>query len=583
MNSSTPTTAILCCACIRPLKTNTFGANRQQLEGYGLAERVTELNTAGVQLAREAASAADHQAPPLVLASIGPTPGITEDTAAITDCYAEQVAALIAAQPDALLLETFGSLAQLTALIALIQRHEHAPPIITEIAFECDPDGGSNIAPTDFLDAVADCGVAVAGVNCCAPWDARTFVDRAETHPAVARGDLLLAAMPNAGGFQRIGNRFMTSVNPEFMGRLAREFGDRGVRLIGGCCEVNPPNIREMYGYLRSRRSGSVVSAAAPAAHSPAGPAEKRQNGRFSEKLFNDEFVVSVEQLPPRGTAPSVIERKLAFAGELADSGLVDALDITDGSRGIPLMPPWAFAERIRQRLDAPGALELIPHFTARDLNAMGIQSRLIGYHATGIHNVLFITGDPPKMSPTYPASTAVFDADSVEMLRLAHQNLNAGVDFGGRPLGRHADPRTHFTLGTGFEPEAVDSARELARLEAKLAAGCDYLMTQPAFRREPLAVLDPYRARVRVLVGVMILTGLEYAERMARVPGVTVPDAVFARLRAFSDPADQAKAAIELAADQVRWVKESGWAGVYVMSPASTRPILDVLRAGLG
>ena len=42
-------------------------------------------------------------------------------------------------------------------------------------------------------------------------------------------------------------------------------------------------------------------------------------------------------------------------------------MDVTDGSRGIPLMPPGDFINVIRQRLDWNGengdGLELIPHF----------------------------------------------------------------------------------------------------------------------------------------------------------------------------------------------------------------------------
>ena len=95
----------------------------------------------------------------------------------------------------------------------------------------------------------------------------------------------------------------------------------------------------------------------------------------------------------------------MQLIGELATSGLADALDLTDGSRGIPLMPPGDFIHLIRHRLGwkTEDALELIPHFALRDLNTMGLQSRLIGYWANRIHNVLLITGDPPKMSPTYP------------------------------------------------------------------------------------------------------------------------------------------------------------------------------------
>jgi homocysteine S-methyltransferase len=226
--------------------------------------------------------------------------------------------------------------------------------------------------------------------------------------------------------------------------------------------------------------------------------------------------------------------------------------------------------------------LELIPHFTSRDLNVMGLQSRLIGYWGRRIHNVLFVTGDPPKMSPTYPRSTAVFDLDSVAMIYYTRSCLNAGVDFGGQPLGKHRDPRTHFTIGAGFEPEALDREREQDKLQRKIANGADYLMTQPAFRYEPLAALEPFRSQVGVFVGVMVATGLDHVRRIGQVPGVVVPDEVYARLGKYEKPEDQAEMGKEIAVEQVRWVRRQGWAGLYLMSPAAHQPVLEVLRAGL-
>ena len=549
------------------LKTNTFGANRYQLRQFGMEQRIAELNRAGVNLARTAGPA-----PVFVLASIGPAAQPITTPAAIADCYREQIESVIAAGADALLLETFTSQPQLELLIALIRSIPAAPPIIAEMTFNQD------MVPPAFVRHMAEIGAAVAGVNCCAPWDANAFVE------AVTNAPLPLVVMPNAGGFQRIGNRFMSSVNPEFVGRLARSFLDRGVRLIGGCCEMHPPHIREMHNYLRSRQAGVTVAAGAiKPAHPPAGAAEKTPNGPFSEKLKAGQFVVSIEMLPPRGTDARLSAGKIEFIRQLADCGLADAVDFTDGSRGIPLMAPGDFIHLVRDRLAwASDRLELIPHFTGRDLNLMGIQSRLIGYHANGIHNVLFITGDPPKMSPTYPRSTAVFDLDSVALVRLTQSCLNAGVDFGGAPLGKQADPRTHFTIGTGFEPEAVDRQRELERLRQKLANGADYVMTQPAFHHDALTALAPFRRHCPILVGVLILTGFDQARRLAQVPGVVLPDAILQRLAAKSAPGDQAKIGQEIAAEQVRWLRREGWSGLYLMAPGSTAGIRAVLQAGL-
>ncbi len=117
-------------------------------------------------------------------------------------------------------------------------------------------------------------------------------------------------------------------------------------------------------------------------------------------------------------------------------------------------------------------------------------------------------------------------------------------------------------------------------RLDQKIENGADYVMTQPAFRFEPLTVLEPYRDRIPILVGVMILTSLAHAERMAQIPGVTVPAEILERLAAVDDPADQAQVGIEIAVDQVQRVVREGYAGLYLMSPGSADATVEVLRA---
>ena len=576
----------------RCLKTNTFGANRQQLRPFGLEGRVAALNRAGVQVARGAIAAYQAQArapgPFFVLASVGPTASPLATADAVAECYREQLETLAAAGADALLLETFSSLPQLELLVGLIKSLPRMPPVIAEMTIRgasagqpLEPD------PVTFVNRMAALGVAVAGVNCCAPWDADVFVDAVRDTAPVRSGALQLVVMPNAGGFQRIGNRLMTAVNPEFAGKMARSLSDRGVRLVGGCCEMHPPHISEMHNYLQSRSAGDRVTAVAAASTlTPVGDETKSGNGRFSRKLKAGKFVVSIEALPPRGTDDSVTQRKVEALAGLAASGLIDAVDFTDGSRGIPLISPGDYIHLIRERLGWTAAtgdtVELIPHFTGRDLNVMGVQSRLVGYHANRVHNVLFVTGDPPKMSPSYPRSTAVFDLDSIAMIRLTHSCLNAGVDFGGVPLGKQADPRTHFTIGAGVELEAQDMKRELARLQQKLDSGADYIMTQPAFRPEALAPLEKFRGRKPFLIGVMVLTSFEQAQRAAQVPGVVIPDSILQRLGALPSVADQTKAGREIAAEQIRRLVREGWAGVYLMSTAAGSGTVEVLRAGL-
>jgi homocysteine S-methyltransferase len=566
------------------LKTNTFGANEASLARLGIVDRADEINRAAVRLARAsieqiAAAEAGDSPQRFVLGSIGPVFG--DET--IEAIYGSQLRALIEAGVDALLFETFESLESASAVVRYANRIEGCPPIVLHMSlWQHGNDGTWNIEPAEYVAEAVEAGASVVGVNCLAPWEAEAFVRSARKIPAVKSGAVMLSAMPNAGGFERIGHRFMSRVNPEFLGRTARTLSEDGARLIGGCCEVHTDHTREMSAFLKSRQAGIAQPVSASAEREPVGPERKRANGPFSDKLFAGEFVVSVEMLPPRGTEPRLLQAKAELVQALASGGRVDAVDVTDGSRGIPLMPPGDFIQAIQEispDLARTRPIEFIPHFTARDLNLMAVQSRLIGYHARNIHNVLFITGDPPKMSPTYPRSTAVFDLDSVRMIELAHRNLNAGVDFGGQPLGRQPQPETHFSIGTGFEPESLDPAGEMAKLERKLAAGVDYVMTQPVFNWDALEQLREVRKRSRILVGVLVLTSLAHAERFAQVPGVRVPPDVFAHFARFSDEADQRKLGLELAVSHAQRVSDEGWAGLYLMSPASPQSLPLVLE----
>jgi homocysteine S-methyltransferase len=581
----------------RCITTNTFGANPTYLDPFGEGVRLAELNRAGVRIAREAIAAFKEQTglagPFFVMGSVGPTRTETERADQVPAIYTTQIETLARAGVDVLLFETFSSLDHLTALIALAHRLAPRIPVVAAMAVRLNPDGSAwGQDSVTFATSVVESGADVIGVNCCAPWEATAFYEAVQSLPAVKERRVVVSAMPNAGGFQRIGHRYMTHVNPEYMGKFARTLASKGVGMVGGCCEVHPNHIAEMNNYLHSVTAGSPAGAAiAPAitthARKPAGDEVKKANGPFSLKVKTGQFVVSVEMLPPRGTGAQLLRSKTDFVRELSESGLADSVDITDGSRGIPLMSPGDFIGVVREALSWTSAtgdrLELIPHFTTRDLSVMGLQSRLIGYHARRINNVLFITGDPPKMAPAYPRSTAVFDMDSIALIRYANSYLNSGVDFGGEPLGRQADPRTRFTIGSGFEPEAVNQEREVERLRRKIDAGVDYVFTQPVFRRAALDILGPFRGKVPIMVGVMVLYGLEHANRIAEIPGVVVPPEVLRKLARYDSADDQARVGQDLAIEHARRAREDGWQGLYLMSPSSHRPVLPVLRAAFG
>ncbi|MDP6667674.1 MAG: homocysteine S-methyltransferase family protein, partial [Dehalococcoidia bacterium] len=281
------------------LTANTFAANSVELGIAGVEDQVAEINQAAVAIGREAitehrAEFPDSGSTYFVIGSIGPG-------GHATDAYTEQIDALIGAGVDALLLETFTDIELAMQLVRSISSRRAAPPVIVHGAL--DPGVGETqqwpVEPTEFMDLAAEAGASVAGINCVAPWAAAAFVNEAKIAAAVATGEILLSAMPNAGGFERIGHRFLARANPEYMGTLVRQLGDSGASLVGGCCEVHPEHIREMSAYLKSRTPSAEPPA--PGAQSYSGSQAtgrttpgtvrdpddpRRSNGEFSRKLF---------------------------------------------------------------------------------------------------------------------------------------------------------------------------------------------------------------------------------------------------------------------------------------------------------
>jgi homocysteine S-methyltransferase len=135
-------------------------------------------------------------------------------------------------------------------------------------------------------------------------------------------------------------------------------------------------------------------------------------------------------------------------------------------------------------------------------------------------------------------------------------------VDVAGNAIGRP----TNFLIGAALNPTAEDLEWELDRFHQKLEAGAHFVMTQPIYDPDlfasVLARLGPIL--VPVLMGVMPLQSYRNAEFVHNeLPGVSVPEAVLARMRAAGADGQAEGMAItrELLAAAMHLVS-----GVYVM-----------------
>lgn len=228
--------------------TNTFRSNRIALEGFGLSDKVKELNKAGVEISRRAAGDKAY-----VFASVGPSGkmllsgDVTEED--MYRAFKEQVEAIKDAGADGLVIETMSDLAE--AKIALTAARETGLPVIVSMAF----DSGKNkdftfmghspeIAAKELTDAGADviganCGQGIEGfVNICKRLKAST--------------NLPLWIKPNAGLPELLGNKASYNTSPEDFGEYIPDLLESGADFIGGCCGTNPSFIKEISRIIRS-------------------------------------------------------------------------------------------------------------------------------------------------------------------------------------------------------------------------------------------------------------------------------------------------------------------------------------------
>jgi homocysteine S-methyltransferase len=214
--------------------------------------------------------------------------------------------------------------------------------------------------------------------------------------------------------------------------------------------------------------------------------------------------------------------------------------------------------------LEQKVGIDTILHYTCRDRNLLGIQSDLLGAHALGLRNILAITGDPPKMGD-YPNATAVYDVDSIGLIRIM-DHLNHGCDLAGNLIG----PALGIHVGCGADPSKPDMEKEVRRLEEKVKAGAEYVMTQPVY--DP-RTLERFFSMIRhldvpLLVGILPLYSHRNAEFLHNeVPGMSIPGDIRERMRKAGSGEKAQAEGVAIAQEATVAARDMAH-GVYVMPP---------------
>jgi methionine synthase I (cobalamin-dependent) len=243
------------------VQTNTFGANRLRLAPCGLTGRVDAINRAGVEIARRAAGRGVF-----VVGSVGPLgkgvaeakegsreaedgsgetpesgqPGIT--AAEAREAFREQVASLVSAGVDGILLETFSRLREIGEALAAAREVGGATPVIAQFTVSADGKLRDGLDAAQALASLERWDPCAAGCNC-------------SEGPASMESSLALLlsagrrpviAQPSAGLPSQRGEQMQYPWLPKDFGAWAAWAFEAGVHAVGGCCGTTPDHIREV-------------------------------------------------------------------------------------------------------------------------------------------------------------------------------------------------------------------------------------------------------------------------------------------------------------------------------------------------
>jgi methionine synthase I (cobalamin-dependent)/5,10-methylenetetrahydrofolate reductase len=526
------------------IETNTFGGNSFRLARHGMTDKVRDINLAGARLARDAAKSFDVW----VAGAVGPL-GIRIEPLGKTSfaeartAFREQIEALVEGGVNVLIMETFGYVEELHQAILAAREVDPNIPVVAQVTVDEDSNCLDGSTPETFAPRLEEWGADVIGCNCSVgPVAMLEAMERVR-----AATSLPLSAQPNAGIPRSVEGRNIYLCSPEYMASYARKFVTAGVRLIGGCCGSTPDHIRVMKsalraGEARAKTSPTRVSSGPKAVTTAAAPLENRS--RLGAKIASGEFVTMVEIVPPKGTD---IRKEVEGSRFLKSVG-VDVINIPDSPRASARMSNQALSLLIQQQV----GIETILHYTCRDRNVLCIQSDLLGAAATGIRNLICITGDPPKMG-SYPDATAVFDVDAIGLVNIVH-NLNRGLDIGGNAIGAG----TSFVIGVGANPGVSNLDEEVRRFEYKVEAGAEFAVTQPVF---DLGLLETFlkrieHCRIPIIAGIWPLVSARNAEFMKNELRVSVPDHILQRMSNAVSPEAAREEGISIAREMLSSVR---------------------------
>ncbi|GHT68783.1 methionine synthase [Bacteroidia bacterium] len=292
--------------------TNTLNATVISMAEYGVADLVTEINTAAVRIAREVADEYTRKTPDkprFVAVSIGPSnkslsisPDVNRPAyravtfAQMCDAYYEQIAAVVAAGTDILLMETMFDTLNIKAALFAAMEHRKNTGTCTPIMLSAtiaDASGRMLAGQTieAFIASVSHAPLMSIGLNCALGAEQmKPYIEE-----MAKKAPFPISAHPNAGLPNQQGGYDQT---PAQMAAIVEDYMRQGwVNIVGGCCGTTPEYIE-------------LLAKAAPKYKPRAATSYQRPATSNQRQVSNSVTILS-------GLEPLYIDHKTTFNAEL--------------------------------------------------------------------------------------------------------------------------------------------------------------------------------------------------------------------------------------------------------------------------
>jgi 5-methyltetrahydrofolate--homocysteine methyltransferase len=223
---------------------NSFGATPRILGRYGLEDRMDEINSAAVSIAREAVSPGGW-----VLGDVGPTGALLEPLGDLTldelkAVFGRQVRALLRGGADGIIIETMTALEEATAAVEAA-RQAAAPVIIASMAFDRVTNGRirtmMGVSPESAARHLTEAGADVIGANCGTRLEVAEFTEIVELFRSASDRPIMI--QPNAGQPALAGGRAVYSLSADAFAEGMADVIRAGASIVGGCCGTTPAHI----------------------------------------------------------------------------------------------------------------------------------------------------------------------------------------------------------------------------------------------------------------------------------------------------------------------------------------------------